>query len=264
MPFTLSHAAATLPIKWRLGPRADFVALAIGSMAPDFPYSLGLPVHRDATHSLFGVLWFSLPVGMLAWLLWRGLWRGPARLLAPAAVGRRISLAAPPAPSFLVLVGSLGLGALTHLLWDAFTHGSGFGFEELPILGQSLAGLPAYERQPYHLLQHGSTLLGAAALVVAARRWIARAPVVVGSDAVAASRRRNARLAIALLPPILGLAYALFTTPLEAQLFYVRLFVGRTVVATMSAFLLTLTLLGILERAGMFSPSLDVPQPFDP
>lgn len=66
MPFTLSHAAATLPIKWRLGPRADFAALAIGSMAPDFPYFLGLPVHRDVTHSLFGVLWFSLPVGMLA------------------------------------------------------------------------------------------------------------------------------------------------------------------------------------------------------
>ncbi|MBW2395232.1 MAG: DUF4184 family protein [Deltaproteobacteria bacterium] len=263
MPFTLSHAAATLPIKWRLGSRADFPALAIGSMAPDFPYFLGLPLPRGATHSLIGALWFALPMGLLAWLLWRGLLRLPIRMLAPAAIGRRIPLRPPSAPSFLILASSICLGALTHVLWDAFTHGSGFGVEELPILGQALADLPSYEVHDFHLLQHGSTLLGALALVIATRRWIAITPVSVTSDGVSSWRRRGARLAFAFLPPLIGLAYAFSTTPLVASLFYIRLFVGRGAVAAMSACLLTLTFLGILERLGAFRSSL-TPQAFDP
>ncbi len=250
MPFTPSHVAAALPLKGWLGPRADFAALAIGSMAPDLPYFLGLPLERAATHSLPGVLWFGLPMGLLTLLTWRSLLRRPARMLAPQSFGRRIPLAPPPAPTPVVAASSVALGALTHVLWDAFTHGNGFAVEELPILGQSLGSLPTYELHAYRFLQHGSTLLGGVALIVAARRWRERLPALVRDDGVHAGTRQAARLATLLLPPLAGLAYALSTTPLVASLFYVRLFVGRGVVAAISTALLLLVVLGVLERAG--------------
>jgi hypothetical protein len=52
MPFTLAHAAATVPLLRLLGSRGVFSALVIGSMAPDFAYFLPLGVRRGQSHGL--------------------------------------------------------------------------------------------------------------------------------------------------------------------------------------------------------------------
>lgn len=70
---------------------------------------------------------------------------------------------------YLVVIFSLFLGSLSHVLWDAFTHPSGWFFSHCLVLKQSIA-LPFLQPLPfYKLLQHGSSiggLLGIAAFIL--------------------------------------------------------------------------------------------------
>src|SRR3954464_368087 len=73
MPATFpSHAAAVLPLKlWRPG-WFDGVALVVGSAAPDLAYPLVGLVSLPGTHTLTGLFWFCLPVGLVStWLIRR-------------------------------------------------------------------------------------------------------------------------------------------------------------------------------------------------
>jgi len=70
VPFTVSHAAAVLPLE-RLGKhRLPLTALMVGSMAPDFGYVFSYEIGRPFTHSLLGLFMFALPVGLAVWLLY--------------------------------------------------------------------------------------------------------------------------------------------------------------------------------------------------
>ncbi len=65
MPFTFSHPAIVLPFGL-IGQRYfSMTALIIGSMTPDFEYFLRLRVRSDFSHTLFGVFWFDLPLGIV-------------------------------------------------------------------------------------------------------------------------------------------------------------------------------------------------------
>ncbi|SNX57696.1 uncharacterized protein DUF4184 [Streptomyces sp. TLI_55] len=175
MPFTLSHAAAVLP-----GVRADGTGrgrlvpavLVAGSFAPDMTYFAasafsGAMEFGDFTHSFAGV--FTVDV-LIAWaLVW--LWllvREPLVALLPRARQGRVATllrcGAPRARVRSVLVArwyvSAALGALTHVVWDAFTHHDRWGMRLFPVLGETIAGSPLY-----WYLQYGSS--AAAAVVIA-------------------------------------------------------------------------------------------------
>ncbi|MFE1751427.1 DUF4184 family protein [Streptomyces anandii] len=175
MPFTLSHAAAVLPAvrgdgtgRGRLVPSM----LVAGSFAPDMTYYAASLVpggmrFGTVTHSLPGV--FSLDV-LIAWAL-VGLWllvREPLVALLPGTVrGRVAALTRCGAPRARVRPASVwwwyvsaALGALTHVVWDAFTHPGRWGVRLLPVLGRQVAGAPVY-----WLVQYGSSVV--AALVLA-------------------------------------------------------------------------------------------------
>ena len=62
MPFTVSHAAAVLPIDRWTRHTLPLTALMIGSMAPDFGYVFSYELSRPITHSFLGLFTFSLPV----------------------------------------------------------------------------------------------------------------------------------------------------------------------------------------------------------
>ena len=67
MPFTVSHAAAVLPLK---NSRLPLAALMVGSMSPDFAYFLPAALSaRTASHSLPGIFLFCLPAGLCIWQL---------------------------------------------------------------------------------------------------------------------------------------------------------------------------------------------------
>ncbi|WP_432037125.1 DUF4184 family protein [Streptomyces cucumeris] len=177
MPFTLSHAAAVLPALRRTGTaRGPLVASALvaGSFAPDMTYyadSLipGAMAFGEFTHAPLGVLTVDVLVTVAlvgGWLLVREpliallpeAWRGPVlafvrgRLQRPRGARELLSLAA-------WFVVSAVLGAVTHVVWDAFTHPGRWGTRLVPGLDQVVSGLPVYT-----FVQYGTSALAAAAL----------------------------------------------------------------------------------------------------
>jgi len=151
MPFTISHAAAVLPFtrplaRWRL-----LSAAVIGSMVPDFGWLMPLRPARFETHSLDALLTFCLPVGLASYWLFQLLVRTPIMELLPPGAYARWRWSEAPADYRSVkqwIWAACGLlaGAITHLVWDAFTHEGGRGVQS----GCAADFLPA--RRPRELL----------------------------------------------------------------------------------------------------------------
>lgn len=69
------------------------------------------------------------------------------------------------------------LGAASHVVWDAFTHASGWAVRLLPGLTDVVAIGP-FTRPWFRVLQHGSSLLGVGVLAVVGWQWIRRQPTI--------------------------------------------------------------------------------------
>lgn len=208
MPFTLSHAAAVLPL-FR-GPLVP-AALVAGSMAPDVPYFLraaGLPVaagdwwepllNGTTSHGWPGAAQVALPVGLALYVAYR-LARRPLGALTPDG---RAPLTPPSTPAALAaVVASAALGVLTHLLWDSFTHTDGWFVQHLEPLQRPAAAGQTWVR----VLQHLSTVLGLLALAAWSWRrrshWLAR-------RGTAPARRQRLALAAAAVAAAVGAVLA--------------------------------------------------------
>ncbi|MFI2762608.1 DUF4184 family protein [Streptomyces echinatus] len=187
MPFTLSHAAAVLPAIRRDGSgrgRLVPAVLVAGSFAPDMPYYAAgiLPGGMEfgaVTHAFAGVATVDVPI---AWAL-AGLWllvREPLLALLPRArQGRPAALlrcgmprARVGAASAARWYGSAVAGALSHVVWDAFTHHDRWGTRLIPAIGRARpAGVPLFT-----WLQYGSSAAAAVLIVVFVVRALRRAP----------------------------------------------------------------------------------------
>ena len=184
MPFTVSHVAAVLPMVGR-SERLPAAALVIGSMTPDYPWFLTRGRTSQLSHSPLGLVTVDLAVGLLGFALWR-LWvQRPARDLLPRAVGERLPQPPGLAVRDLPWVGvAVMLGALTHLVWDSFTHAGRRGVEVVPWLHTEHFGLPGYK-----WAQFASGLLGLAVLVIWSLRRLANtAPDEHGLHSTSADR----------------------------------------------------------------------------
>jgi hypothetical protein len=180
VPFTLAHTVAAIPLRRPLGPLGVLAALVIGSATPDVPFYLPISLNRNATHSAMALLWFCLPVGALAYVLYDLVLDRPLHALMPEALQRRLvrigRAARPPVWSPRVLV-SLLVGAATHLVWDAFTHGGSAGVGEwIPAIETRLFTVSGYTAYVFSVLQHTSTALGTSLLAFWIWRWYRRAP----------------------------------------------------------------------------------------
>jgi hypothetical protein len=132
MPFTISHAAAALPIHSLTRTRLPLAALMIGSMAPDFAYFLPVEYDRVETHSLASLLYFSLPIGLAVWLYFVTVLERPSIAFLPDAWRTRIARSALTPREMGMAAMAVVLGAASHLIWDAFTHSSTPVVEALP------------------------------------------------------------------------------------------------------------------------------------
>jgi hypothetical protein len=208
LPFTLSHAAAVLPaIRGNGNGRGRLVpaVLVAGSFAPDMTYYAASAVpgameFGTFTHAFTGVLTVDV---LIAWML-VGAWlmlREPLVALMPAArQGRtaqflRCGAAREPvrAPTALWWYVSAALGALTHVVWDAFTHHDRWGVRLFPVLGRSLAGSPLY-----WYVQCGSSALAAVVIAAFVVRALRRTPPgpAVGVPVLSTADRRLAAAVI--------------------------------------------------------------------
>ncbi|MFD3975046.1 DUF4184 family protein [Streptomyces cyaneofuscatus] len=188
MPFTLSHAAAVLPVirrngtvRWRLFPSA----LVAGSFAPDVTYFAdtvipGAMRFGDFTHTFLGVVTVNVLIAAVLVAVWVAL-REPLVALLPVRVrgrvhalvrGQRWNRRTFGPGAWMWFVRSAALGAATHVVWDAFTHHSRWGTELLPFLNRSVGGFPLYQ-----FAQYGSSALALVVLgwflLTALRRTVA-------------------------------------------------------------------------------------------
>lgn len=172
MPFTLSHPAAILPIHRWTRARLPLSALIVGSMSPDFAYFVPLGFSY-LSHNLLGILYFCLPVGFVVWSVFEFLLRRPTLLLLPDALRARIpeKNIAMNWPFLIMIAVALMLGALTHVVWDAFTHARPpfvTTYQIFMTVIVELRGKPVYL---YKFLQHASTAAGMLILAYAALSW---------------------------------------------------------------------------------------------
>jgi hypothetical protein len=165
MPFTISHVAAVLPFsrplaRWRL-----LSATIIGSMVPDFGFLMPWRPARVETHSAVALLTFCLPVGLATfWIFQRMIKTAVMEVLPDHTFSRWRPLAAPADLSSLKqwVLAALGIlaGAVTHLVWDAFTHEGARGVRMIPALDDPVVDFAGHRLMGARLLQDGSSLIG--------------------------------------------------------------------------------------------------------
>jgi hypothetical protein len=240
VPLTIAHAVAAIPLRRPLGRLGVLAALVIGSITPDLPLFLPIPLSRNASHTALALLWFCLPAGVLSYLLYDLVLDRPLRALMPEGLQRRLTRvgreARPPVWTPAVLL-SLLLGAATHSAWDSFTHGGSAGVGGwLPIIETRLFTISGYTAYVFSVLQHLSTTVGMIVLAVWIWRWYRRAPqgdVVEGG--LGPVMRRVLLVIIVLVAVSAAAGAAARRPPAEPNLRGLQPVVRRVVVSGLSA-----------------------------
>jgi hypothetical protein len=159
VPFTVSHAAAVLPLHRWSRQTLPLTALMIGSMAPDFGYFFSHEFSRRLTHSFVGLFIWSLPAGLIVWLFYVAFLEKTTITLLSDRWHTRFAHTDAITPTLVARACiAIVLGAATHILWDSFTHRGTFVMRAFPALQGPTPGfswLPAY-----HVLHFLSTIVG--------------------------------------------------------------------------------------------------------
>lgn len=165
MPFTISHAAAILPFSRTLARWRVLSAAAIGSMVPDFGFLMPWRPARSDTHGALALLTFCLPVGLAAFWIFQRLIKAPIMAVMPtSAYGRwrRFEIPADIGSARQWLLSACGVlvGAVSHVVWDAFTHEGARGVRMIPELDDPVMDIAGHRLAGARLLQDVSSLVG--------------------------------------------------------------------------------------------------------
>ncbi len=177
MPFTVSHTVAVIPLYKYLGKFGALSALIIGSMTPDFAYFSDYIQWHVNSHSLIGIYLFAVPAGFTVYYLYHFLMAPVLVSLLPKVIQKHLHEdlflgRLPDIPSY-TLVFSLMLGALTHIIWDFFTHQSGIP-QFVHWMDVPLTSIDGYDIMFYRVLQHFSSLFGLSLLMFWIWKWMSR------------------------------------------------------------------------------------------
>ncbi len=244
MPFTFSHPAIVLPFGW-IGQRYfSMTALIIGSMTPDFEYFLRLKVRSDFSHTLFGVFWFDLPLGIILCFVFHLLVKKLLFKNLPSFLQSRFNnfidfdFIDYFKKHFLIVIFSLLLGAFSHLFWDGFTHHDGFFVELFPVLSiKSVYGvisiftIPIFPFPLFKFLQHLSTLVGGICISF----WIYKLPNLSSVYPISIKYWVS--------------VFGCFVVLLSIRILVMANFhIGDFIVSGISLMLLSLVLMGVVEK----------------
>jgi len=170
MPFTFSHPAIVLPLKYLPKRWVSITGLVIGSMVPDFEYFLRMQVKSIYSHTWLGLFWLDLPLGLILLFVYQLLVKEAIILHLPDFLNRRFSKFRGVDNQgsffqyFTIAALSIFIGAVSHILWDGFTHPYGYFVELFPVLSNSLQ-FGNSQVVIYKAIQHMSTVIGAIVII---------------------------------------------------------------------------------------------------
>ena len=165
MPFTFAHPAAVLPFKYLPKHWFSLTGLVIGSLTPDFEYFIRMRVKSTHSHTWSGLFWFDVPLGLLLVLAYNGFIKNsltdhlPPFLYKRFIAFKKISADHHSFYQFIIIAISVLIGAATHIIWDGFTHPSGYFVQTIPMLSNTIS-LGDYHLYVYKFIQHTSTIIG--------------------------------------------------------------------------------------------------------
>jgi hypothetical protein len=261
VPFTLSHIAAALPGYRALSRLHLFTPAVIGTMVPDFHVLLPNAPDRLQTHSYWpGLLSFSLPVGLTCYALTLWLIKPAILEVVPDGPYARLHEAedsgVPHGPSRWILAAlAILAGAVTHLIWDGFTHESAPGVRMFPVLDDFGPHINGHSLQLYRWLQYGSSVLGLSAVLICLGIWLwyATPPRRHIPRRLGAVERR-CWLSFYVLIPLIAAGLELWKVQFSARaLATLGNKLELIAVAGMRASVLTLLLLSLIMRARLMA-----------
>jgi len=139
--------------------------LIIGSLTPDFEYFIRMRIKSNYSHSLGGLFWFDLPLGLLAAFIFHYIIRDNLFDNLPTVLRSRFSKYYQFnwykyfINNWYVVIISLLIGAASHLLWDSFTHKNGYLVNTIAVLTSKFEIINR-QISIYQILQHASTIIG--------------------------------------------------------------------------------------------------------
>ena len=140
MPFTLSHPAIVLPATYLPKKYYSLSGLIIGSMTPDFEYFIRMRDYSKYSHTLAGIFWFDVPLGLALIFIFHNVVRNTLIEYLPFSLNVRFSVFEKFnwnsyfIKNIVVVLVSLLVGIASHLFWDSFTHRGGYFAEAIPVL----------------------------------------------------------------------------------------------------------------------------------
>lgn len=172
MPFTFTHPALILPLTFL--PRSWFslTGLIIGSIIPDFEYFIRMRIESNYSHTLTGIWWFDLPLGLMIAFVFHKIVRNklfdnlPLFIKSRLIKFRTFNWTSYARSNWIILILSLLIGTASHILWDNFTHHDGFFVTLFPVLSTQLV-IGDIIFPIYKFLQHLSTMVGGFIIVIA-------------------------------------------------------------------------------------------------
>ena len=170
MPFTFSHPAIILPLTYLPRKWYSLTGLTVGSLIPDFEYFIRMKMQSTYSHTLDGIFWFDLPLGIIVTFTFHNIIRD--NLYHNFYLGLKLRLITYTQldwnsyfkKNWIVVIISIVIGASSHIFWDSFTHEQGYFISIIPALTNTKV-LFNFQIPAYKLLQHTSTLLGGFAIL---------------------------------------------------------------------------------------------------
>lgn len=238
MPFTFSHPAIVLPLAYLPRQWFSLTGLIIGSLTPDFEYFLRMNVKSNYSHTIEGLFWFDLPLGLLLAFLFHNIVRNslfdnlPTFLKLRFSAFRKFDWNGHFKKNWLVVIISILIGAASHILWDSFTHDHGYFVQTIPTLQNSVDFLGG-QIPIFKILQHSSTIIGGLVIAFA----IYKLPAIK-------TEKENVNLKYWTI--LLGLTLTIIIIRLLTGLDLKQY--GNVIVTAISAGLISLTITPLLTR----------------
>lgn len=239
MPFTFSHPAIVLPLTFLPRQWFSLTGLVIGSLTPDFEYFLRMRIKSNYSHTIDGLFWFDLPLGLLLAFIFHNIVRDsffdnlPTILKSRFSVFRQFDWNGHFKKNWLVVTISILIGAASHIFWDSFTHDHGYFVQTIPEL-QNSVGFLGRQIPILKILQHSSTLLGGLVIAFA----IYKLPT---------NKTENENINLKYWAILTGLTLTIISIRLLIGLDYREY--GNVIVTAISAGLISLTITPWLTRS---------------